>query len=793
MRNTIARTLPYRRVSPRSYIQAGIEEQAVRRAIIFVSMCWFFLSPAAAQQIALPNGAAFGGAAAMQTLAKNTLAAYRESNRATYLDTLFRLQLVAGEYRDATQTLEQLRTLQAASPSLQLRVRNVQYALFAQAKTIEEDSHGTFAAAFAQAFHRIVEPMDDRTSALVVRSLNAQETGGLSLIVDMSALRKNLADTLAKEKGKISVSLSDALELLRAYQIEETYRSIEPLAAGLVAADDHRRYIVQSDVPVPTPDGAIVCTLIVRPRGGPARLPTLMEFSVYADLPVSMSEARRSASNGYVGVAGFSRGKLCSPGPVWPYEHDGADAAALIDWIARQPWSDGRVGMFGASYDGFTQWAAAKRRPKALKALMPQVSASPGIGEPMEGNIVQSFFYYWPFYTATNKTLNGAAFEDRAHWNRLFRDWYVSGKAYRDVDKIDGKPNPVWDRWMNHPSYDAYWQSLVPYANEFAQVDIPVLTTTGYYDGGQIGALYYLTQHYKYAPHAEHYLVVGPYDHAGGNRGTVNVFGDDVGVLDGYTLDRAAHIDFGELRYQWFDYVFKHGAKPAILKNRINYEVMSADQWKHAPSIAAMADGKQRLYFTNASSGFRLSATPSDKLSVQTMNFADRSDADRVAPGGDVLDKDLDTWGALEFISDPIRNATEVSGLFDGHLDFVANKKDFDFAVQLYELTPQGRYFELSWYQARASFVNDRSHRQLLEPGKRMTIDFTNGRLTSHRFQPGSRLIVLLSLFKQPSAQINYGTGRDVSDETIADAKEPLKIQWFGDSYLGLPVQGRWQ
>ena len=175
------------------------------------------------------------------------------------------------------------------------------------------------------------------------------------------------------------------------------------------------------------------------------------------------------------------------------------------------------------------------------------------------------------------------------------------------------------------------------------------------------------------------------------------------------------------------------------------------------------------------------------------MNFADRSDADRVASGGNVLDNAIDTWGALEFVSDPLRSPVEMSGLFDGHLDFVTNKKDFDFAVQLYERTPDGRYFELSWYQARASFVNDRSHRHLLEPGKRTTIDFTNGRLTSLRLQPGSRLIALVSLFKQPSAQINYGTGKDVNDETIADAKEPLKIQWFGDSYLGLPVQGRWQ
>jgi hypothetical protein len=62
--------------------------------------------------------------------------------------------------------------------------------------------------------------------------------------------------------------------------------------------------------------------------------------------------------------------------------------------------------------------------------------------------------------------------------------------------------------------------------------------------------------------------------------------------------------------------------------------------------------------------------------------------------------------------------------------------------------------------------------------------------LTSRKFQPGSRRVVVLSLLRQPDVQINYGTGKDVSDETIADAREPLKVQWFGDSFIKVPVCG---
>ncbi len=58
----------------------------------------------------------------------------------------------------------------------------------------------------------------------------------------------------------------------------------------------------------------------------------------------------------------------------------------------------------------------------------------------------------------------------------------------------------------------------------------------------------------------------------------------------------------------------------------------------------------------------------------------------------------------------------------------------------------------------------------------------------SRRLQPGSRLVVVLRVIKERGRQINYGTGKDVSDETIADAKEPLEIRWFDDSIVSLPV-----
>ena len=756
-------------------------------SIIAFSACLSFVSHAAAQQLDFPGAAVEDPATlskSMRGLAQAALGAYRDEDRATYLDNLFRLQLVTGQYANAVKSINELRALRANSASPQTGANNVQYEVFALAKAQQSEDGAPFDEAFQRAFREVLGRLDDRVSALLVRAIT---------VADLSALQRDLRGALARQKGKETISLADALKLLRAYQIEEAYRSFTPLTSALIAADDERRYIIDKDIAVRTPDGATVCALVVRPRATPGRLPALLNFTIYVDPNTLMSEARRSASNGYVGVEGLTRGKGCSPDKPVPYEHDGSDAAAVIDWISRQAWSDGRVGMYGGSYEGFTQWAAAKHMPKALKALMPSVTLAPGIDMPMDGNLFLTLMYPWTFYTTNGKTLDNATYFDNARWARLYNNWYASGRAFRALDKIDGTPNPIFNRWLDHPTYDAYWQSMIPYRQEFARINIPVLTTTGYFDGGQMGALYYYAQHYKYAPRAEHYLLIGPYDHTRGQRGTIGLLGNAVTNLQGYELDPAAQLDIGDLRYQWFDYVFKGGPKPALLKDRVNYEVMGANVWRHAPSLAAMGSQPLRFHLSAVRSGdaYRLSTQKPARATfiAQTVDLADRTDVDRVSPGGSLVDQVIDTWNGLAFVSEPFMQPVELSGLFSGRLDLATNKKDFDFNIQLYELTPKGEYVQLSYYWVRASHAGDRVHRRLLTPGQRQHVDFESGRLTSRQFQTGSRLVVVLSIVRQPNAQINYGTGKDVSDETIADAKEPLQIKWFSDSFINVPFR----
>ena len=174
---------------------------------------------------------------------------------------------------------------------------------------------------------------------------------------------------------------------------------------------------------------------------------------------------------------------------------------------------------------------------------------------------------------------------------------------------------------------------------------------------------------------------------------------------------------------------------------------------------------------------------------AQAVDLADRTDVDRRSPGGGIIDTAIDTWNGVAFVSNPLQSPIEISGLFSGRLEFITNKRDFDLNISLYELTSKSEYVLLSTYWARASAVGDLANRRLLTPGKRERLDFRSVRLTSRRTEPGSRIVVLINIIKQPDLQINYGTGKDVSDETIADAGEPLRIRWFGDSFIDIPIR----
>lgn len=537
------------------------------------------------------------------------------------------------------------------------------------------------------------------------------------------------------------------------------------------AQDGAAEQFIIEDVLIETRDGTPIAAIVVREAESSTPQPTALMYSIYrTDNDVQI--ARYAARWGYASVIAYTRGVKTGAASIVPYEYDAEDAYDVIGWISEQPWSDGQVGMYGGSYAGFVQWAVARLGHPALKTIVPQVSASPGLGEPFDfGNVfVTQLAYVWPLTNVHYKQVP----------DTFFDDWYRSGIAYRDLDTIAGVENPTFNRWIEHPDFDEFWQEIITDGDEFEEIDIPVLTTTGYYDDAQLGALYYFREHYRHNPDADHYLAIGPYDHFGAQVRPAR-------ELRGYPIDPSANYVMGDLALEWLDYVLKGQEKPALIANRVNYQVMGADVWKHAPSIDAMSNTRMRLYLDGENMALVQERPDEDAYREQVVDFADRDTQNNVFTPR-IINDELLADNALVYVSEALGEAVELSGNATGEFAITTNKRDVDITFALYEQMPDGRYFFLNRYLGRASYANDRSNRMLLNPRERVVVPFNHTKLTSRRLSEGSRLVLVLSVNKHPFEQINYGTGKDVSDESIADAGSPLEILWRADSFVDVPL-----
>jgi len=711
--------------------------------------------------------------AVMRDLAERVLPVYQENDQDRYLANLSALKLVAGDYASAYATRRSLRERRRRADAGRPVGRTVLYDIYAHAKAIEEGERTPFAQAFAQSYREMVPRLNDKDAYAVTRWFGTP----------LPVLQDTLQRSFDQRRPKDSIALHDAVDLIWTYLSFDAYRSFGSLVGALDAEEDRRRYVTEASVLIRTPEGASLYADLIRPKNAAKSLPTLLEYTI----DVARNDAKESAARGYVGVVAYARGTHGSPDKAVPFEHDGDDVRAVISWIARQPWSDGRVGMYGERYSGFAAWAAAKRLPPELKAIATSDPIAPGVDVPMTGNIFRNSAYRWVFDVTRSKESDEGGSVDDAQWRALDKSWYTSGRRYRELANVPGAHNAIFRRWLSHPSYDRYWQKMVPYGEEFASLKIPVLTTTGYYSGGAVGALYYFAQHYRYNPHANHTLLIGPYDEGAMARGPSS-------AIQGYQVDQTALIDLRELRYAWLDAVFKRGKKPPQLKDRVTYQVMGANEWRSAPTLEAMGKATLRFYLepdpSADSNTLAQHKAPGDTFLPQNFDLAERSDADWTPTLG-LVSKSTKVRNGEMFVSEPLEEPVEISGLFSGRLDFTANKMDMDVNIALYELLPGGEYLKLfdPSYEFRASYARDRVLRHLLRSGERQQLMFRSERMTSRRLQAGSRVVMVLGINKRPDQQINYGTGDDVSEESLDDAARPLKIRWYDSSYIDLPIR----
>src|SRR5581483_1287809 len=168
------------------------------------------------------------------------------------------------------------------------------------------------------------------------------------------------------------------------------------------------------------------------------------------------------------------------------------------------------------------------------------------------------------------------------------------GARFRELDQSVGNPSAIFQRWIAHPAQDAFWDAFNPTAEEYREIDLPILTITGIYDGDQPGALKHYREHLKHASaHARgrHYLIIGPWDHAGTRAPKLE--------FAGVTVGPQSLLDLGELHRQWYAWTLQDGSRPAFLRHNVCYYVMGAECWRYAATLEAVTARMYTLFLSS--------------------------------------------------------------------------------------------------------------------------------------------------------------------------------------------------
>jgi predicted acyl esterase len=756
--------------------------------------------------------------AVMRDLASRIIPGYRNDSQEQFLANMSALQLVAGSFEEAYSARLDLQQLRGGAPHHPPADPAMVYDLFAHAKSLQAQYRLPFAQAFDLAFWEAI-PIFDNLDGYRVESW---------LEVPPAVYADALQASFDRLRGHERISEPEALALIWQYVAFDAYRSFGPIAPGLISLDDDRRYNIQDDVAIDVPGYGTVLALLIRPRSSTQLQTTLLQYRID---PGGYADAIEAAAYGFASMVAFTPAVRAGrhSWQVIPFEGEGDRARAVIAWIAKQPWSDAQVGMYGDGYGGFVAWAAAKRLPSQLKGIATSDAMAPGVNFPMDGGIGLSAAYCWlqrveterdtapdagpasipqatpdvspaspaapaastsPASAGSQPGPAGAptAAPGSPDWcSALAAKWYASGKPFRDLPRLAGRPSPIFQRWLAHPAYDEYWRRLIPSPQELAHVDIPVLSLTGYYSGGEAGTLFYFLQHYAHDPQAAQLLLAGPYDHTEMRGGRAEA------VVRDYRIDPAAIIDLRGVELQWFAYLFLNQQKPTVLSDRVNFEVMGAGAWEHVGTLDGLAKVPVRLYFDaepRAGSGSLTPREPASRVAVNiTANLARRKDADEPASPS-LMTGSVPVENGFAFVSGPLPGGLDIAGRFSGRLLVRTNKRDLDLTVSLYELLPDGNYFHLfaPADEFRASYLHDPGRRQLLTPGAAQWLTFTGRRVTAVRVESGARLVLVLRVSKRPDREINYGSGRPVSGESSAAGRVPVKLSLLRGSYLDLGV-----
>jgi putative CocE/NonD family hydrolase len=576
------------------------------------------------------------------------------------------------------------------------------------------------------------------------------------------------------------------------------------------------RLIIERDVPVDMRDGTVLRADIYRPDSS-ERFPVLLQRTPYDKnqprISLLLLNAIRAASAGYAVMVQDVRGRFASDGEFYTFRHEPDDGYDTIQWAAAQSWSSGKVGMFGLSYVGATQWLAAIASPPALAAIVPVVTAS----DYHEGWTYQGGAFELGFnasWTLSNLALATLVRRQSAGetFPEGFRQTYF-GLVDEMCQAFETMPlknlpllkeynlAPYYYDWLQHPTDDAYWQPWKIEA-QHANVTVPALNVGGWYDiflGGTIRNYLGMRQHGG-TPAARQYqrLIIGPWKHG---LPLNSVSGD---MAFGIMAESFA-IDLEGMQLRWYDHWLK-GIDNGVRQDApVRLFVMGENVWREEQEWPLARTQYVRYYLHSRGKANSLRGDGILSPTEPGMEEPDRFLYDPrhpvptrggglccwpgALPQGGYDQTPVETrQDVLVYTTPPLREAVEVTGPVLVTLYAASSAVDTDFTAKLVDVHPSGFAQNLTDGIVRARYRTSTAQQELIEPGTvyAYTIDLW---ATSNVFKAGHCIRLEISSSNFPRFDRNPNTGGVLAEETeMAPAIQTIYHHGSYPSHVTLPL-----
>lgn len=477
---------------------------------------------------------------------------------------------------------------------------------------------------------------------------------------------------------------------------------------------------------VPMRDGVKLATDVYR-DDVLKQAPVVLMRTPY-DRTKQKANAERYAAAGYVVVMQDCRGTRASEGVLAPYNNEGQDGYDTIEWITRQPWCSGRVGMMGGSYVGAVQWQAAVEHPPGLVVIAPQATWSSFYRNLYLGGAVRlSLISGW--LAGNTPKPDGAK---PADMNVALLRLPLS-----DVDEAIGWPMPWLDAYLTHPEPSGFWKRL-DLTMQLPELKMPALHVVGYYDFFSRESVdnFVLMQQHARDPvtRKQQRLVLGPWDH--GTIGQSQVAEVNYGP--------EAALDVATIQLDWFDRHLKQD--PAAVAKPfppVRYFSMGDNVWRDAQTWPPEGFTDTTYYLhsngkanTRGGDG-RLSKVAPNKDEVSDTFRADPSQPVPACPITETRPIKAAVWGpvdqsALEdrddvlvYSTGPLAEPLTFAGTITAKLSVSTDTPDADWAVKLVDVRPDGVAINLATGILRGRYRNSLLKPELMKPGEvyEITVD----------------------------------------------------------------------